>query len=38
METKMKFYPNPKPKLMARDIRNLQSPLDAMIAGNKSVK
>ncbi|MEI6608258.1 MAG: hypothetical protein WCO53_00760 [Deltaproteobacteria bacterium] len=38
VEYKTKFLPNPKLKLMARDIRNLQSPLDAMFAGNISVK
>jgi hypothetical protein len=36
MENKPKFYPNPKLKLMARDIRNLQSLLDVLLTGKKA--
>jgi hypothetical protein len=36
METESKFHPNPELKLMARDIRNLQIPLDVLLTGKKA--
>jgi hypothetical protein len=36
METEPKFHPNPKLKLVASDIRNLQSPLDVLLTGKKA--
>ena len=36
MENKTKFHPNPKLKLVACDIHNLQSPLDVLLTGKKA--